>query len=246
MSNPETPRQTFASGSNRTWWNLPPVDDALSQVKDGHPMDAGTWTIVQQNVNVALDIAPRQLVQSAPGGGLTTITQPTSGGWYQLLEDFLGASERTADVTNISWGLRDGGGAITAERHGPVNLLRDRNDGYGHFALRRIRARAEVESSSANHFSVGFAVTGGPSPPTEGYLYWSGWQINDTATFKHMKWTATFGETGSYTMPSGAIGTVGGIASFDAVYLWWGFKHDGTGTHKVHALSAYEWVGSSP
>jgi hypothetical protein len=61
MTNPLNPRQTFAATTSRTWLTMPPAADALSQVKDGNPMDAGTWCIVEQNANVALDIAPRPL-----------------------------------------------------------------------------------------------------------------------------------------------------------------------------------------
>ena len=246
MANPENPRQTFAATTSRKWLDMPPAADALSQVKDGHPMDAGTWMIVQQNINVALDVAPRQLVQSAPGGGLTTITQPTAGGWSALFEHFLSTAERTDAITDVSWSTRDGGGAITAERHGPFVAIRDRVGSDNSSGLYRyIRAHAYVESSSANHFSVGFAVTPGEQPPTEGYLYWSTWTANDTATFKLITHRAQISDTGTLTMPNGITTTVGGVARLDTFYLWWGFKHDGTGTHKVHSLSAYEWLGGA-
>lgn len=247
MTNPANPRQTLASTTDRTWWDMPPAADTKSQVKDGHPMDAGTWTILQNNINVALDIAPRQLFTSVHGSTFTTIGQPTTGGWLgALLEDVPDATERAAagGLLDISWGTQEtAGGPIVAERHGPFPAVRDYQSSITATAFRRVKVSIRGESSAADHFFVSIALTATSRPPTEGFLTWSGWDTSTPATVWDKHRYLTLAEPGVYTLPSGVAATIGGAATFECYWIWIGWKHDGTGTHKIHSISAMEYFG---
>lgn len=242
MSNPATPRETFAATTSRAWSTFPPAADALSQVADGNPMDAGTWCLVANNLNVALDVAPRQLF-SSNAGGTTVVTQPTNGGWTGLFEDIPDATEiATSGLLAISWGLRTtNGGPIVAERHGPNFAIRDRLDSVSASALRQVRVRVTSESDSASHLTILVALTQSARPPTEGHIVWASHLVTSTGV-SQTAFTLVPTSAGRVTLPTGATTTAGGILTLDAYWVWIGWLHDGTGNHSIHSTSGFEWI----
>lgn len=238
-------RDTLATGTNRKYMKHPPADDALSQVKDGHPLDAGTWHILVNNSHVLLAESARQVFADAIG--LTS--KATDFGWDNLDEDEPAVAERSATTTFnlIAWNVL--GATPTARCYGPFPMISDRSDTTtaGRENLpRRLRVHVRYFSDGTNAFKVYVAFTTTDQPPTAGVFAsdvttWSTTSASDqdaTVTF------ASFHEVGTTTRHSGTTTAFGsGFVAVPEYYVWVGWNMDAvTGTAGIRSVECWEWT----
>jgi hypothetical protein len=242
-----TLRETLSASAPK-YHKHPAAGNAASYVRDGMPVDAGTWSRVINNLSVLRWEGVRHVLTDI-GPGDITINE--AGDWDGLSEDVPDEDQRSGVAyQEISWRLVGNGATGTSTNcrvYGPLPVVFDRaaiDTGPEHYA----RAyRVEVHAYGTTDFRMYAALTAGFRPPSEGTL---AFDYDDcTGTSAAAPETLRFdlipvlqsGDREPETRhSSGSSDDGSSVVHVVEAYLWIGWHLSAAGTSGWLAASAWE------
>lgn len=240
-----TTRETLATGASAVYIRHPAADDAGSWVRDGQPLDAGTASIIHNNLAVLRRESVRHLFSDLLPGTITS--GDNNSGWSGLVGDNPPASQRTSTMSEIAWRLV--GSAANARVYGPFPAVNDHSrDGIEDETHPR-GVRVVVRAFGPADFYIYLAITPRLAPPTEGVAASTRLATNGTSTptspedLDHTLECGRIAGPPTRRFAAGATEEGNAVIDVDEYYVWVGWKHPGAGTCGVLSVSAWETHG---